>query len=318
MTIRFLSRWPATPPPMLVVGEGPAATVLMSALAIREVGGSGVPTHAPIAQVATESEAWRLLGENPRQTVVMASAQPSDVWADTLPGITILSAADVIANVTGAMPLSLASLDPELHRLGPVKPLPRAHRLVKRAIDLVFALGVGVVFLLLLPLLALAIRLESQGPVFYRQTRIGLGNRPFTIVKLRTMRVDAERDGAQWTQVGDPRITRVGAFLRRARIDELPQVWNILRGDMTLVGPRPERPEFTRQLEQSLPFYAKRHAVKPGLTGWAQVRYRYASSVHDAAIKLEHDLYYVKRLSLRLDLQILLRTVQVVLRLRGR
>ena len=131
------------------------------------------------------------------------------------------------------------------------------------------------------------------------------------------MRQDAEKNGAAWAKVGDARVTRVGRFLRLTRIDELPQVWNVLRGDMTLVGPRPERPEFTSLLEAEIPSYAERHQVKPGITGWAQVRFRYTSSVRDAEAKLEYDLYYVKYRSLGLDLRVLLQTVLVIIQMRG-
>lgn len=187
----------------------------------------------------------------------------------------------------------------------------------KRTLDVVVALAVGLIALPLVPLVALAIRLDSLGPAIYSQIRVGYRGRPFRIYKFRSMCQDAERCGAVWAQVGDPRVTRVGRFMRLTRLDELPQVWNVLRGEMTLVGPRPERPEFTTRLERELPGYANRHAVKPGLTGWAQVRYRYASTLEETQVAVAYDLDYVERASLAFDLEILLRTIPVVIGMRG-
>ena len=157
------------------------------------------------------------------------------------------------------------------------------------------------------------IRLESPGSAIYSQIRVGRFNRRFRIYKLRTMVSNAEEDGgAQWAKKGDVRVTRLGRMLRKTRIDELPQLWNILRGDMSLIGPRPERPEFVEELSEQIPFYSQRHLVTPGLTGWAQINYPYGASVNDALNKLTYDLYYVKKASLLLDLQILLRTIGAI------
>jgi sugar transferase (PEP-CTERM system associated) len=167
---------------------------------------------------------------------------------------------------------------------------------------------------------ALAIWLEDGrrgGPILYRQNRVGFEGKVFALAKFRSMRVDAEAGGAQWAKKDDPRITRVGAFIRRTRIDELPQLFNVLRGHMGFVGPRPERPEFVTQLEEKIPYYAYRHSVKPGLTGWAQISYPYGSSIEDAKQKLQYDLYYVKNHNLLFDLTILVQTVEVVLMGRG-
>jgi lipopolysaccharide/colanic/teichoic acid biosynthesis glycosyltransferase len=170
----------------------------------------------------------------------------------------------------------------------------------------------------LLPFIAAAIKLESPGPVFYRQMRAGQGGRPFQLLKFRTMIAGAEADGqARWARAIDARVTRVGRLLRRTRLDELPQLFNVLRGDMSLIGPRPERPELIAVLEQEIPFYRARLLVKPGLTGWAQVNYGYGRSVEDARVKLEYDLYYIKQQSIWLDLVILFRTVEVVLGMKG-
>ena len=170
----------------------------------------------------------------------------------------------------------------------------------------------------LIALAAIAIKLDSPGPVFYRQKRVGKNGEPFEIVKLRTMTVDAEKEGTpRWATVGDVRVTRIGALLRRTRIDELPQLINVLKGEMSLVGPRPERPAFVDAFERQIPLYAVRHCVRPGLTGWAQINYRYGASLDDAKRKLEYDLFYVKNHNVVLDIAIMLQTVRVVLWLQG-
>ena len=189
---------------------------------------------------------------------------------------------------------------------------------VKRGIDVAAAIGVITVMSPVLLLLAALIRLTSPGPVVYSQRRVGLQGKPFTVYKLRSMRADAEAEtGAVWATRGDARVTPLGRFMRRTRLDELPQMWNVLRGDMSLVGPRPERPEFVQDLELQIPFYGQRHVVKPGLTGWAQVRYTYAASVEDAMEKLQFDLFYIKNFSIGLDLFIMFETVKTVVLRRG-
>ncbi len=191
-------------------------------------------------------------------------------------------------------------------------------RFYKRVFDLFFA-AVGLVFASpLLPLIALAIKLDSPGPVFFRQKRVGRGEEIFTLYKFRTMRQDAEKGtGAVWASENDPRVTRVGRILRKTRLDEIPQLFNVLKGEMSFIGPRPERPEFVQTLKEKIPYYSDRHYVKPGATGWAQVKYPYGASVQDAVEKLCYDLYYIKNYSLLLDFLILLETVKVVLFGRG-
>ncbi|MDD6088743.1 MAG: sugar transferase [Desulfovibrionaceae bacterium] len=186
-------------------------------------------------------------------------------------------------------------------------------RRLKRAFDVASSLSLLLLTLPIMLIAAVCIRLESPGPVIYCQKRVGLFGRTFTIFKFRSMRQDAEKNGAVWAAEHDPRITRFGRFIRKTRIDELPQLWNVLNGDMSLIGPRPERPEFVAQLERQIPFYGLRHAVKPGVSGWAQVCYPYGSTVDDARRKLEFDLYYVKNMSLLLDIHIVLKTIGVVL-----
>jgi sugar transferase (PEP-CTERM system associated) len=189
---------------------------------------------------------------------------------------------------------------------------------VKRAFDIVIS---GLLFILTLPIMlltALAIFIETGRPIFYSQERVGECGQSFPMLKFRSMRVDAEKDGvARWAAKNDNRVTRVGQFIRLTRIDELPQILNVLNGDMSFVGPRPERPQFVRELVKQIPYYASRHSVKPGITGWAQIRYPYGASLDDAAKKLQFDLYYVKNHTLFLDLIVLFQTAQVVLFGRG-
>ncbi|HYO64858.1 MAG TPA: sugar transferase [Archangium sp.] len=193
----------------------------------------------------------------------------------------------------------------------------RPRRWAKRAFDILVASTLLLCAAPFLLLVALAIKLDSKGPLFYRQERVGLHGSTYWLWKFRSMRTDAEKDGAVWARANDDRVTRVGRFIRKTRIDEIPQVFNILTGDMSFVGPRPERPVFVEQLKQQIPFYGLREAVKPGLTGWAQIRYPYGASVEDARNKLEFDLYYVKNGSLFLDMGIIFHTVRHVLLARG-
>ena len=184
---------------------------------------------------------------------------------------------------------------------------------LKRILDKILALSGLILALPLILLLAALIKLESKGPVFYKQTRVGWDEKPFELYKFRSMRADAEKEGAVWAQENDPRITRVGRVIRPLRMDELPQLWNVLVDDMSFVGPRPERPEFVETLKAKIPYYTLRHSVKPGITGWAQVNYPYGATVKDALAKLEYDLYYIKNTSPLSDLIILVRTVKTVL-----
>ncbi|OGN00156.1 MAG: hypothetical protein A3B91_01945 [Candidatus Yanofskybacteria bacterium RIFCSPHIGHO2_02_FULL_41_29] len=190
---------------------------------------------------------------------------------------------------------------------------------MKRFFDIIFAIIFGIITLPFIPLIALTIKIGSSGPVLYRQKRVGQNGKNFEIIKFRTMRKDAEKEtGAVWAEKDDPRTTLLGKFLRKTRIDELPQLWNILRGEMSFVGPRAERPEFHDELKTEVPFYEERYIIKPGLSGWAQINYHYGSSVNDAAQKLQYDLYYIKNRSLILDLGIILKTINIALRQAGR
>src|SRR3989344_8993442 len=190
---------------------------------------------------------------------------------------------------------------------------------IKRFFDIIFAVIFGIIVLPFVPLIALAIRTTSRGSIFYRQKRFGQNGKIFEIIKFRTMRSDAEKEtGAVWAQEKDPRTTGLGRMLRKMRIDELPQLWNILKGEMSFVGPRAERPEFHDKLKSQIPFYEERYIIKPGLSGWAQINYRYGSSINDTAEKLQYDLYYIKNRSLILDLGIILKTINIAMRQAGR
>ena len=190
-------------------------------------------------------------------------------------------------------------------------------RRVKRGVD-VLCSSVGLLFFSpLLLVIAAAIRCESAGPVFYRQERVGEDGLPFSMLKFRSMVVDAEKNGPVWAAENDDRVTRVGRVIRKLRLDEIPQMINVLKGEMSLVGPRPERPVFVQQLQKEIPFYFHRHTVKPGITGWAQIYHPYGASREDAQEKLKYDLYYIKHMNLLLDIKIILETVKVVLLGRG-
>jgi sugar transferase (PEP-CTERM system associated) len=184
----------------------------------------------------------------------------------------------------------------------------------KRTLDLTFGVIGLAMALPFVALIAIAVKLDSKGPIFYRQLRVGRMDKPFELIKFRSMKTDAENgSGAQWATENDPRVTRFGRFMRKYRIDELPQFVNVIRGSMSFVGPRPERPEFVQELCKTIPYYDERHTVRPGITGWAQVQYHYGATVEDAFNKLEYDLFYLKNLSLTFDLAILVRTVRIVL-----
>ena len=193
-----------------------------------------------------------------------------------------------------------------------------AFRFTRRVVSVVISLTGLILSLPLIPLIMLAIKLDSKGPVFYIQKRLGKNNQPFKLVKFRTMRQDAESaTGPQWARNDDPRVTRVGRFLRTSRLDEIPQLWCVLKGDMAFVGPRPERPEFVEGVLKDIPFYRVRHMVRPGITGWAQIKYKYGSTVDDAREKLQYDLFYMKNASIGLDMMIMFLTIKTVILRRG-
>ena len=230
-------------------------------------------------------------------------------------GVTIEEVGSVLERLTGK--LQLDGLRPsDLLFCEGFRMKPSQQFLLRIASTLVAAIGL-ILFLPLFPFVVLLVRLSSPGPVFFRQERVGLNGKIFNVYKFRTMVLNAEAEGAQWAQKNDPRVTRVGQFMRKTRLDEVPQLWNVLRGDMSFVGPRPERPEFVSWLAQELPFYDVRNMIRPGLTGWAQIRYGYGATLEQSREKLAYDLYYVKHQTLGLDLLIMFETIKTILRRRG-
>jgi exopolysaccharide biosynthesis polyprenyl glycosylphosphotransferase len=301
-----------------VIGGGDSAAVLLQA--IRE--------HAPnyyrvIAQCDPRMQTAEAVNAIPPtaldEAIVSASADLDDEWLAALvawreQGVQVVNMAAVYEALTGRVPVEhvgktwsvLLPLEQDATR--------GLNGVVKRAFD--FILGAVALSLLapFLPWIALAIRLDSRGAILLRQTRVGQNGRVFALYKFRTMIADAEASGiAQWAEADDPRVTRVGKFLRRFKLDEVPQFWNVLRGEMSLVGPRPERPEIVEYLQREIPFYRLRHVVRPGLTGWAAIRFGYGRSVNDALVKLQYDLYYIKHQSLYLDALIVFKTLGAVI-----
>ena len=255
------------------------------------------------------------LPQTPVQAVV-ADLHCPDLSADwqrflaacTLDGIPVYNIRQIEESLTGRVKIRhLYEND-----LGSLLP-PAGYMLVKRLLDILCVLAVLPFALPLMLLTAIAIRLESAGNVLFVQNRVGQGGREFKIYKFRSMRTDSEQNGAQLAQVGDSRITRVGSFIRKTRLDELPQFFNILKGDMSLIGPRPEQKVFVEQFEKSIPFYQYRHIVKPGLSGWAQVTQGYAGNTDETQVKIEHDFYYIKHFSFSLDVLIMFKTVKIIL-----
>jgi sugar transferase (PEP-CTERM system associated) len=314
---------------LLIIGTGPEARRVEASLAevdtgMRLVGfyALGKPEEAAVSPqriiASTESLPQTVNKLGVTEIVVAVRQQRGGVLplrellACRLNGVRVTDLARFFERVHGHVPLEMSRASWFIYGEGYRQSWLRG--VVKRTFDLV------VVSMLMFPALpimlvaALAIAAESSGPIIYRQERVGRRGRKFTVLKFRSMTPGAERDGKPtWAAVNDARVTRVGRFLRQTRIDELPQLINVVRGEMSLVGPRPERPEFVSMLSEQIPFYSIRHSVKPGITGWAQVRYSYAATVEDTAKKLEYDIYYVKNHSLLLDILILLETVRVVL-----
>jgi len=227
-------------------------------------------------------------------------------------GVRVEEASNALSALTGRIPLR--AVQPSWFVFSDGFHRSRWNDLVKRILDLVVSIVGFVLSMPIMILVGLAVRLDSKGPIIYRQTRVGRTGKCFAVLKFRSMKNDAEKSGkAQWATENDPRTTRVGAFLRKYRFDELPQFLNVIRGDMSFVGPRPERPSFVEDLRKSISYYDERHSVRPGITGWAQVQYSYGASVEDAFNKLEYDLFYLKNMSLAFDVAIIIRTVGVVL-----
>jgi len=231
-------------------------------------------------------------------------------------GVSIVELPKFYAEITKKIPISIIGETWFLENL--IETEKKPYETGKRTLDILLAILLAAVFLLFAPLIVLAIRIDSRGGAFYTQTRVGKNGKVFSLLKFRTMVKNAEAHGAQWTSTGDTRVTRVGGFLRKSRIDELPQLWNVIKGDMSFAGPRPERPEFVGTLEKAIPYYQMRHLVRPGLTGWAQINQPHGgASVEDSLEKLQYDLYYIKNRDLILDLDVMLKTIPVVLKREG-
>jgi sugar transferase (PEP-CTERM system associated) len=334
VAVRQVLVWPALrtllPHRVLVLGTGPEARVVEVSLAaanapgMRLVGFYALPVSQEsvvspqfvIAAGRPLEETVKTLGVN--EIIVAVREQRGGVLPlrqlleCRLSGVQITDLARFFERIQGRIPIDSLKASWLIYGNGFRQNWLRA--LVKRLFDIAVALTLVLLTLPIMLVTALLISLESHGPIIYRQERVGLRGKTFEVFKFRSMRNDAEKDGqATWATAGDTRVTRLGRFLRRSRIDELPQLLNVLRGEMSLVGPRPERPVFVQMLAEQVPFYAVRHSVKPGVTGWAQVRYSYGASVEQSIRKLEYDLYYVKNHTVFLDVLIVLETIRVVL-----
>ncbi|MFM9883486.1 MAG: TIGR03013 family XrtA/PEP-CTERM system glycosyltransferase [Burkholderiales bacterium] len=315
---------------VLVVGTGPEACAVEDALNRRGLTRAVIASFYPLnsardaaidpSRIVSPDEPLWSIARRLRVTEIIVAVR--EQRGGVLPlrqlldcraqGIKVTGAAQFLERIAGQIPLDAIKASGLIYGDGFEQGFIRA--LVKRTVDIVVASLLLVLASPIIVITVLAICWEKSGPIIYRQTRVGRGSKPFTLFKFRSMRVDAEVDGRpQWAQRNDSRVTPIGRFIRRTRIDELPQLFNVLRGEMSFVGPRPERPTFVNELRQRIPFYELRHSVKPGITGWAQVQFQYAATADETAKKLQFDLYYVKNNSLILDLMILLDTARVVI-----
>ena len=312
-----------------VVGSGPTAANIVDCLRTRrelgmevvgwrDIEGLGKPARK---QIWIE-ELARVADANPPVHRIIVAVEDA---RDELPvqellnlrfaGFLIERANDLNERLSGKIPLD--GLRPSNFLYSDGFRINRWQQFTRQVVSMVVA-GIGLLlFLPFFPVVALLIKTTSEGPIFFRQTRVGMGGRTFFVYKFRSMFTNAEAGGARWATKDDPRVTKWGMFMRKTRIDEIPQLWNVLRGDMGFVGPRPERPEFVPMLSEHMPFYYLRHLIRPGLTGWAQVRYGYGATLAESREKLEYDLYYIKHASLGLDMLIMFETVKTILRRRG-
>jgi sugar transferase (PEP-CTERM system associated) len=327
--------WRAAPPieKVLVVGAGELATVVGRELADRDDLGVrivgfmreprsqhngrlfGAPVYDAVESieeiVGRERVSWIIVAVDDRR----GGMPVRDLVKLKVQGVKVEDAHSAIAALTGRV--WLQTVQPSWFVFSDGFRRSRTTLILKRTLDLFFgALGL-ILSLPLMALVAIAVRLDSAGSPIYRQERVGLRGKTFKVLKFRSMRVDAEKSGAQWAQRDDPRVTRLGRFLRKSRIDELPQFINVIKGDMSFVGPRPERPVFVEQLRNQISYYDERHSVRPGVTGWAQTQYQYGATIEDAYRKLEYDLFYLKNMTIFFDFAIILQTVRIVLSGRG-
>lgn len=317
----------------LVFGDGPLAELLVNEwesrpeLGVRVVARAGEGSNGNGSQIAphgaSASDDLNEIVEGRRINRIIIAMKDrrgklpvEQLLAMKSRGVVIQDGTEVYETITGKVPIESLHLGWLL--FSPGFRASRALLIYKRLVSiLVSAIGL-LLCLPLIPLIALVIRLTSPGRIFYRQQRVGRDGSVFDCYKFRTMRVDAEANtGPMWAGASDPRITSVGKFLRRGRLDEIPQLWNVFKGDMSLIGPRPERPEFVQWLNHDVPYYHLRHTIRPGLTGWAQIRYKYGNSVEDVKEKLRYDLFYIKNMSPGLDFLVLFHTVKIILLGRG-
>ena len=248
----------------------------------------------------------------------LASSEIREILAMKLKGVEVKSYFDYMIENEGKIEVEFITEEWLLQAYGFKILRSQIQNNIKRVFDIIMAIIIGVMTLPVMAVAAIIVRLESPGSIIYSQDRVGENGKEFKVHKFRSMRNDAEKDGAKWAQVNDPRVTKFGNFMRKTRIDELPQLINVLKGEMSFIGPRPERMVFIKELEKEIPYYNLRHMVKPGLTGWAQVMYPYGASVEDARRKLEYDLYYIKHHSLYLDMMIMFMTFKTVVFGKGR
>lgn len=333
----FLIGWSGSRRCALIIGTGPAAETILQTMneeapkdynIIGCIGSAGAdnPPVGGMAILGTGADLPLLVERHQVTELIIAygSELPGDVFQGIMTcyekRITIIPMPLLYEQITGRVPIEHVGQQ----HWSVVLPLEgrsisfSLYMFLKRVMDITLALIGLACFMVILGPLVLIMTLDSRGSIFYFQERVGRGGKIFKVIKLRTMIHDAERDtGPQWATKGDPRITRVGRFCRKTRLDEVPQLINVLRGDMSFVGPRPERPFFVQQLTEKIPFYRTRLVVNPGLTGWAQVRYKYGNTTQDALVKLQYDLYYIRHQSLALDMMILLRTIGKVLSFQG-
>lgn len=311
-----------------VMGSGERAERLVQSLRSRPdlglevVGWAGAVGNGSLTREQLASQLIGLKDKNAVDQVIVAMGDgrgkmPVRELLDLrLSGIKVDDATAILEKISGK--IEIHELHPSWLIFSEGFRLNYSFLLIRRVVSFLFALSGLVISLPLIPFIALAVKLSSPGQVFYRQKRVGLRGHIFTCYKFRTMRADAEADtGATWATDDDPRITPVGRFLRHLRLDEIPQMWNVLRGDMGFIGPRPERPEFVEQLSQQIPYYNLRHIIRPGITGWAQIRYKYGNTVDDSRQKLQYDLFYIKNMSIGLDFWIFIQTIKVILLGRG-
>lgn len=311
-----------------VMGSGERARRLVESLRARPdlglevVGWAGAVGNGSLTREQLASQLMGLREKNAVDHVIVAMSDgrgkmPVRELLDLrLSGIKVDDATGLLEKISGK--IEVHELNPSWLLFSEGFRLNSSFLFARRVVSFLLAFIGLIVSLPLIPFIAVAIKLSSPGSVFYRQKRVGLRGRPFNCCKFRTMKANAEADtGATWAADDDPRITRVGKFLRKVRLDEIPQMWNVLKGDMGFIGPRPERPEFVSSLSEQIPYYNLRHIIRPGITGWAQIRYKYGNTLEDSRQKLQYDLFYIKNLSIGLDFWVLVQTLKVILLGRG-